>query len=80
MPSARSGQSGLRRPPRFCGPRALRQLVRGKRVTFRIVDASPFIAGFQDRDRFGRPVVRVWAGDVDLSEAMLASGNARRWP
>ncbi len=64
----------------FAARAALRQLVRGKRVTFRIVDASPFIAGFQASDRFGRPVVRAFAGGVDLSEAMLASGKAARWP
>ena len=37
---------------------ALAQLIEGQDVTCELVDADPRIAGFQSRDRFGRPVAR----------------------
>lgn len=59
---------------------ALAQLIDGEDVTCELVDADPRIAGFQSRDRFGRPVARCSAGSVDLGETMLARSLAKRWP
>ena len=58
----------------------LRELVRGRAVACRLVDASPFLPGFQSSDRYGRPVVRCSVGATDLSEAQISSGFAGRWP
>lgn len=59
---------------------ALAQLIESKDVTCELVDADPRRAGFQSRDRFGRPVARCIAGGVDLGAAMIGRGLARRWP
>lgn len=60
--------------------RALELLIGGQRVTCELVDADPRVAGFQERGRFGRPVARCSAGGIDLGEAQVESGHARRWP
>lgn len=60
--------------------RALSMMIDGRTVRCELVDADPRIDGFQDRDRFGRPVARCSAGGVDLGAQQLAAGNARRWP
>ncbi len=58
----------------------LAALIEGQEVTCTLVDADPRIAGFQNRDRYGRPVARCSAGGRDLGETMLAHGYAVRWP
>ncbi len=45
---------------------ALRRLVDGRRVRAQIVD----------RDRYGRLVARIWAGETYVNAAMTRSGNA----
>lgn len=60
--------------------RALTGLIKGRRVVCRLVDANPFVEGFQPLDKYGRPVARCKAGGVDLSEAQLRGGFARGWP
>ncbi|WP_229668203.1 thermonuclease family protein [Stakelama pacifica] len=59
---------------------ALARMIRGRAVRCRIVDALPDRPGFQSRDPYGRPVVRCWAGGVELGPAMLRGGWAVRWP
>ena len=59
---------------------ALAQLIEGRDVTCELVDADPRVAGFQSRDRFGRPVARCSAGSVDLGTALLAADLAKPWP
>lgn len=58
----------------------LARLVRKGPVRCTVVDASPAWPGFQDHDRYGRRVARCEADGVDLSDAMLQSGLAVRWP
>lgn len=60
--------------------RALAALIDGKEVRCELVDADPRTEGFQDRDKFGRPVARCSAGGVDVGAAMVAKGKARKWP
>lgn len=74
-------------PPRRCAPgnpRAARdhlaKLIAGKRVACRVVDADPRRAGFQARDRFGRPVAVCTAGGIDLGQAQIKARFAVRWP
>ena len=57
----------------------LRSLAKQGPVRCRIVDASPRMAGFQRADRYGRPIVRCRVGGVDLGEAQVRAGMARRW-
>lgn len=59
---------------------ALARLIDGKTVRCQLVDADPRRAGFQERDRFGRPVARCSADGVDLGTAQLAAGHAVVWP
>lgn len=59
---------------------ALAALIEGQEVTCTLVDADPRIAGFQNRDRYGRPVARCNASGRDLGKAMLAAGLAEKWP
>lgn len=58
----------------------LRRLVAGKPVRCRIVDADPRRPGFQGRDPYKRPVVRCFAGRIDLSQAQRRGGWAAAWP
>ena len=74
------------RAPRNCAPgdpiaakAKLAQLITGE-VRCKVVDASPFKRGFQQRDGYGRPVARCRVGGVDLGAAMLAAGLVVRWP
>ena len=60
--------------------RSLTALIKGRCVTCELVDADPFREGFQDRDRYDRPVARCFAGGRDLGDAQIAAGNARKWP
>jgi micrococcal nuclease len=60
--------------------RALAAMIDGRVVRCELVDADPRIAGFQERDRFGRPVARCSAGGRDLGEAQLAARLAVVWP
>lgn len=59
---------------------ALARLVAGKAVRCTLIDADPRRGGFQERDRYGRPVARCRAGKVDLGAAQLAAGHAVPWP
>lgn len=59
---------------------ALAQLIEGREVTCELVDADPRRAGFQSRDRFGRPVARCSAGGVDLGSTLVTAGYATPWP
>lgn len=59
---------------------ALATLIEGREVTCELVDADPRRAGFQERDRFGRPVARCNAGGRDLGESQVARGMAQIWP
>lgn len=59
---------------------ALARLIDGQTVRCELVDADPRVKGFQERDRFGRPVARCSAGKVDLGRAQLAAGHAVVWP
>ena len=54
-------------------------MIRGKEVTCRIIDADPRIEGFQDRDRYGRPVARCAAGGKSLEAGLLARGVVEAW-
>lgn len=58
----------------------LRRLVALGTVTCVVVDASPFRAGFQAADRYGRPVVRCRVNGLDLSDEQLRGGFAVPWP
>lgn len=58
----------------------LAELIDGREVVCRVVDADPRVPGFQRHDRFLRPVARCRAAGVDLGAAMLASGLAVKWP
>lgn len=60
--------------------RNLARLIDGRTVTCAVVDASPSMPGFQDRDRYGRPVARCRAGGIDLGTEQLAGGFAESWP
>ena len=60
--------------------RELEQLIAGRAVTCKHVDADPRREGFQDRDPFGRVVARCFVGDVDLQAALLEGGHAEVWP
>lgn len=60
--------------------RALAVMIEGREVRCELVDADPRAAGFQERDRFGRPVARCYAGDRELGEAQLKAGLAVVWP
>ncbi len=60
--------------------RALAVLIDGREVLCELVDADPRLAGFQERDRFGRPVARCAADRRDLGEAQLAARLAVVWP
>lgn len=74
------------RPRRNCAPgdpyaaRAALATMLRPHLVCRQVDASPRQAGFQARDRYGRIVARCSVGGRDLSEAMVRSGFAVRWP
>ena len=59
---------------------ALVELVEGEEVTCELVDADPRRSGFQDRDPFGRPVARCYAGGVNLQERLLRIGLVEPWP
>lgn len=59
---------------------ALAALIAGRAVTCELVDADPRTAGFQARDRFGRPVARCSAGGRELGAAQIAAGVAEVWP
>ncbi|WJY24627.1 thermonuclease family protein [Alteriqipengyuania flavescens] len=59
---------------------ALAAMIAGRQVRCELVDADPRINGFQERDRFGRPVARCATDQGDLGERLLARGHARRWP
>ena len=59
---------------------ALEQLINGQEVNCTLVDADPRVAGFQSRDRYGRPVARCSAGGRDLGNEMLSRALAERWP
>lgn len=59
---------------------AMARLIDGRSVRCELVDADPRREGFQERDRFGRPVARCWAGGVDLGAAQLEAGHALVWP
>jgi len=48
-------------------------------IVYSLVDANLCRAGFQDRDPFGRPVVRVWVNGRELSAEQLAGGFAVEW-
>ncbi len=58
----------------------LARLIKGHEVRCELVDADPRKAGFQARDRYGRPVARCLAAGVDLGAALLKAGHATRWP
>ena len=58
---------------------ALAKLAAGRVVRCRMVDADPRTGLFDAADRYGRPVVRCRVNGVDLGEAQLRSGHARRW-
>lgn len=60
--------------------RALARLIAGRAVRCEVVDADPRRKGFQERDRFGRPVARCSAGGVDLGTAQVKAGHAVVWP
>lgn len=60
--------------------RALAVMIEGREVHCELVDADPRARGFQERDRFGRPVARCTAGGRELGEAQLAAGLAVVWP
>lgn len=60
--------------------RALALLIEGQAVICELVDADPRIAGFQKRDRYGRPVARCSVAGRDLGAAMVRMQLARRWP
>lgn len=59
---------------------ALARLINDRAVRCEIVDADPRRKGFQEQDRYGRPVARCSAGGVDLGAAQLKAGHAVRWP
>jgi endonuclease YncB( thermonuclease family) len=59
---------------------ALAAMIAGREVRCELVDADPRRAGFQDRDKYGRPVARCRADGVDIGAAMVAKGKARKWP
>lgn len=59
---------------------ALAAMIENREVRCQVVDADPRRHGFQERDPFGRPVVRCFADGRDLGAAMVASGHARVWP
>jgi len=91
LPPDLAGQGGRVRIARIDAPErgrdgadaataALARLIDGRKVTCELVDADPRVAGFQARDRFGRPVARCSAGGVDLGRAQLAAGHAVVWP
>lgn len=60
--------------------RALAAMIEGREVRCELVDADPRTPGFQERDRFGRPVAQCFAGGVNLGAAQLAAGHAVVWP
>lgn len=59
---------------------ALVRLIDERAVRCELIDADPRRKGFQERDRFGRPVARCSAGGVDLGAAQLKAGHAVVWP
>jgi endonuclease YncB( thermonuclease family) len=59
---------------------ALAAMIAGREVTCELVDAEPGTAGFQRRDRYGRPVARCRTSEGDLGERMVQSNLAIRWP
>lgn len=59
---------------------AMARLIDGRKVRCELVDADPRAKGFQERDRFGRPVARCSAGRVDLGAALIKAGHAEVWP
>lgn len=70
---------GACRPGRECTPGDpfaardhLSSLTRGRVVECRIVDADKRRAGFQEADRYGRPIARCFADGVDMSCKMVA--------
>ncbi|KQX19366.1 MULTISPECIES: thermonuclease family protein [unclassified Sphingomonas] len=52
----------------------------GKTVECEQVDADPRRKGFQDTDRWGRPVARCIVDGKDLSDTLLGFGLVRPWP
>jgi len=59
---------------------ALARLIDGSVVTCHVVDADPRLAGYQPRDRFGRPVATCAVNNHDLGRSMLIDGHAQPWP
>lgn len=91
LPPDLAGQGGRVRIARIDAPErgadgsaqataALAMLIEGRPVRCELVDADPRRAGFQERDRFGRPVAQCSVGGVDLGAAQLAQGHAVVWP
>ena len=59
---------------------AMTELIADREVRCTIIDADPRESGFQERDRFDRPVARCSADGVDIGEALVRGGFAGRWP
>ena len=57
----------------------LEAMIVGREVRCELVDANPRTSQFEPRDSFGRPVARCFADGMDLQEALVAGGYARRW-
>lgn len=79
--------AGHCRKDRDCAPgnpvksrNGLAAMIRGKTVRCVQVDASPDRKGFQSYGPYGRIVAVCSAGGIDLGNAMLRAGLARRWP
>ena len=64
---------GSCRPGRKCTPG---DPIASRDYLASLVKRAPVRCQHVDTDRYGRPVMRCWAGGVDLSCAMVASGHA----